>query len=54
VVDVYDRHKLNLAGLVPPASDFMELLGATRAESSELARCHGATERVHVCKIPGV
>jgi len=25
-----------------PASDFVELLGATRAETSGLARCHGA------------
>ena len=26
-----------------PASDFVELLGATRAETSGLARCHGAS-----------
>ena len=27
-----------------PASDFVELLGATRAETSGLARCHEATD----------
>ena len=41
-----------------PASDFVELLGATRAETSELARCHGAADELQngrgVCKILGV
>eukprot|EP00964_Phaeocystis_antarctica_P045439 scaffold26162_cov72-Phaeocystis_antarctica.AAC.2 len=38
----YDQLKLNLAGLAARASDFVELLGATRAQTSGLARCHGA------------
>jgi len=29
-----------------PASDFVELLGATRAETSGLARCHGAADEL--------
>ena len=29
-----------------PASDFVELLGATRAETSGLARCHGAADEI--------
>ena len=30
-----------------PASDFVELLGATRAQTSGLARCHGAAGELH-------
>jgi hypothetical protein len=44
-------HTLNLAGLVPGASDFVELLRAGRhaalSETSGLARCHGAADELH-------
>ena len=43
-------HTLNLAGLVPGASDFVELLRAGRhaalSETSGLARCHGAADEL--------
>ena len=38
----YDQPKLSLAGLAAQGSDFWELLGATRAQTSGLARFHGA------------
>jgi hypothetical protein len=58
VWSTYDRHKHKTSLGSCPASDFVELLGATRAETSELARCHGAADELQngrgVCKILGV